>query len=227
MSIHGKDVKHAGTVKIGGPETSVRMVAITPDGKWALVGKRGTDTVAVLSIDGEKVALTKTEITVGSNPYGIEISNDGRFAVVGNAGRGEGSNDTVSVIDLTREPFRTVQTLSVGPGVESVAISPNGRYIAVNCQNMTNVPKANPLRTESGRVMLFEFRGGLWTKGDELPTGHNPQGLAFTPDGRHLVVQNYGEKELALFSVGGGELKDTGQRIPVPGYPSGIRTAAQ
>ena len=227
MSINGKDVKHVGSVKIGDPATSVRMVAITPDGKWALVGKRGTDTVAVLSIDGEKVALTKTEITVGSNPYGIDISNDGRFAAVGNAGRGEGSNDTVSVIDLTRQPFRNVQTLTVGPGVESVTISPDGRYIAVNNQNMTNVPKSNPLRTENGRVMLFEMRNGLWTKRDELPIGHNPQGLVFTPDGRYLVVQNYVEKELALFSVAGGELKDTGQRIAVPGYPSGLRIAPQ
>jgi DNA-binding beta-propeller fold protein YncE len=227
MSIKGKDVKRVGTVKIGDPITSVRMVAITPDGKWALVGKRGTDTIAVLSIDGEKVTLTKVEITVGSNPYGIDISNDGRWAVVGNAGRGEGSNDTVSIIDLTREPFRNVQTLTVGPGVESVAISPNSRYIAVNNQNMTNVPKANPLRTENGRVMLFELREGAWVKRDELPIGHNPQGLVFTPDGRYLVVQNYGEKELAYFSVTGGELKDTGQRFPVPGYPSGIRTAPQ
>ncbi|HSB80503.1 MAG TPA: YncE family protein, partial [Candidatus Methylomirabilis sp.] len=84
LTIQGKTVRHVDTVKIGEPSSSPRHVAITPDGKWALAAKRGEDVVSVLSIDGVKVTYTKRDISAGNNPYGIDISPDGRLAMVAN-----------------------------------------------------------------------------------------------------------------------------------------------
>ena len=55
--------------------------------------------------------------------------------------------------------------------------------------------------------------------------GRNIQGIVFTPDGKYLVVQNYVEKELAFYRVTPRGPEDTGQRMPIPGYPAGLRTA--
>ena len=225
LTIQGRTVKHVDTVKIGEPSSSVRQVAITPDGQWALASKRGDHTVAVLRIEGSKVTYTKRDITAGNNPYSMEISNDGTFAAVANLGRAEGSNDSVTLIDLTRQPFRAVAYFTVGPSPEGLAISPDGKWIAVGARNGTDIPKDRPFRAENGRLQLFSIRDFTVTKVAEAAIGRNSQGVTFTPGGRYVVVQNYVEKELAFYRVTSSGLEDTGHRVPVPGHPAGIRIA--
>jgi DNA-binding beta-propeller fold protein YncE len=226
LAIQGKSVKFVETIKIGEPVSSPRQVAITPDGKWALAAKRGEDMVAVLAIDGTKVTYTKRDITVGNNPYGLEISNDGRFAAVANIGRGDGSSDSVTLIDLTRQPFRAVDHFAVGQTPEGIAISPDSQWIVVHNIHGSNKTSDSPFRTESGRVMLFAVKDGKSSKVGEAPTGgHNGQGVSFTPDGKYVVVQNYVEKELVFYRVSASGIDDTGLRVPVPGHPAGLRIA--
>ena len=225
LTIQAKTVRHVDTVKIGEPSSSPRHVAITPDGKWALAAKRGEDVVSVLSIDGTKVTYTKRDISVGNNPYGIDISPDGRVAVVGNVGRGDGSNDSVTLIDLTHQPMRAVDYLTVGQGPEGLAISPDGQWLAVTVMNGTNKAKDSPFRAEQGKLQLFSLRDPKPAKVAEASTGRNTQGVSFTPDGRYILVQNYVEKELAVYKLTGPSLEDTGVRIPVPGHPAAIRIA--
>ena len=225
LTIQGKSVKHVDTVSVGDAKSSLRQVAITPDGKWALAAKRGEHVVAVLAIEGAKVVYTKRDITAGNNPYSMEISNDGTFAAVANLGRAEGSNDSVILIDLTRQPFRAVAYFTVGPSPEGLAISPDSKWIAIGARAGTDVPKNSPFRNENGKLQLFSIRDFTATKVAEEAIGRNSQGVSFTPDGRYLVVQNYVEKELAFYRVTGYGLEDTGQRIPVPGHPAGIRIA--
>ena len=227
LTIEGKTVKHTDTVKVGEANASVRMVAISPDGMWGFAVKRGTDTIALLAIDGNKVTYTKRDITAGNNPYGMEVSNDGRFAAVANVGAGDGSVGSVTLIDLTRQPFRAVEHFGVGLSPEGIAISPDSQWIALSIQNGTNRPKADPYRAENSRVELYRIDGWKATKVGEAFAGRNVQGIVFTPDGRHLVVQNYVEKELAIYSVTPNGPVDTVQRIPVPGYPAGLRTATR
>ena len=99
-------------------------IAFLPDGKTALLSRYGDHQIAVLRIAGTAVTLDKRPITTGLAPYTLDITADGTLAAVGNMGRGDGDVDTVSLIDLTAEPFRTVQTLAGGPlagGAEMVA----------------------------------------------------------------------------------------------------------
>ena len=225
LTIEGKTVKHTDTVKVGEPISDSRMVAITPDGKWALVSKRGAAVVSMLAIDGNKVTYTKRDVTSGTRPYGIDISSDGRFAAVANTGNEDGSFGSVTLIDLTRQPFRAVEHFTVGVSPEGIAISPDNEWIAVAAANGTNRRKDDPFRSENGRVELYRVSGWKAAKAGEAFAGRNPQGIVFTPDGKYLVVQNYVEKELALYRVTPGGPEDTGQRIPIPGFPAGLRTA--
>lgn len=225
FTIRGKTVSHVGNVAVGDAKSLVSHVAISPDGKWALASKRGENTVAILTIDGTKVDYTKRDVTAGSNPYALDISSDGKLAVVANVGRGVGDADTVTLIDMTLRPIRSVDHITVGQGPEGMAISPDGKWLAVAIANGTNKPKGSPFRAENGKVLLFALQGSRATKVGEAATGQNTQGVTFTPDGRHLLVQNYVEQELAAYRVTPSGPEDTGVRIKVKGHPASVRIA--
>ena len=57
------------------------------------------------------------------------------------------------------------------------------------------------------------------------PVGDWAQGLAFSRDGRTLLVQNMADRTIAVFRVEGDRLRDTGQRLQVNGGPAALRTA--
>lgn len=225
FSISGKEVKPAGTVKLGDDKTGVSHVAITPDGKTALVTRDGDNFVSVLRIDGTQVEYTKRDLTVGMRPYGAAITADGTVAVVANIGRGSGDNDTVSVIDLTLNPVRTLETVSVGQTPEGIMVSADGKLCAVIVMNGSNKPKDSPFFNDAGKVVLYRLEAKKLTKLAEAPIGHWSQGVAFTPDGQYLMVQNMVEKEIMLLKIAGEKLEDTGQRLKMKGGPAAIRTA--
>ena len=79
------------------------------------------------------------------------------------------------------------------------------------------------LRVRPPRFIGGEFGG----RGAEAATGRNTQGVAFTPDGKYVVVQNYVEQELAMYRMTPTALEDTGVRIKVKGHPASLRVAPQ
>lgn len=168
---------------------------------------------------------TKRDVTAGSNPYALDISSDGKLAVVANVGRPSGDADTVTIIDMTLRPIRSVDHIAVGPSPEGMAISPDGKWLAVGIANGTNRPKNSPFRGENGKLLLYALQGAKATKVGEAVTGKNTQGVTFTPDGRYLLVQNYVEQELAAYRVTPNGPEDTGVRIRVKGHPASIRIA--
>ncbi len=53
-------------------------MAISPDGKTALVSRDGDNRISSLLIDGTKVEPTKRDLAAGLRPYGLDIpSGDG------------------------------------------------------------------------------------------------------------------------------------------------------
>src|SRR5215831_5064983 len=225
FSLSGKDVKNVGTVQIGDEKTGVSHVTISPDGKTALVTRDGDSLVSVLTIDGTKVEYTKRDLTVGMRPYGAAITADGTVAVVGNVGRGSGDNDTVSVIDMTANPVRTIDTITVGQTPEGINLSSDGKLCAVVIMNGSNKPQDSPFYNDHGKVLVYRVEPKKLTKLAEAPIGHWSQGVAFTADNQHVLVQNMVEKDIMIFKLDGGKLEDTGQRLKMKGGPAAIRMA--
>jgi DNA-binding beta-propeller fold protein YncE len=225
LAIEGKKVTLVETLELGDAKSRLSTPVFTPDGKWALVTKRGEDTVAVLSVDGKKVTYTKRDITVGNNPYGMDIAPDGSFAAVANIGRGTGDADSVTIIDLKKQPFRAVDVFPVGQTPEGIGISPDSQLLVVSCIDGTNKAKDSPFRAETGKLFLYAIRDGKAEKLGEAASGKNAQGAVFTADGKHVVVQNYVEKELAFYRVTGVGIEKTEARIPIPGFPASLRRA--
>lgn len=225
FSINGKEVKNIGTVKLGDDKAGTSHVAISPDGKTALVTRDGDSMVSVLTIDGTKVEPAKRDLTVGMRPYGMAISADGTVAVVANIGRGAGDNDTVSVIDMTAKPVRTVDTITVGQTPEGLNLSSDGKLCAVVVMNGSNKPKESPFYNDNGKVLVYRVEPKKLTKLAEAPIGHWSQGVVFTPDNQYVLVQNMVEKDIMVFKLTGDKLEDTGQRLKMKGGPAAIRTA--
>jgi len=147
LSIDDKNVKPAGTVSVATQPTAAvaapppalpAAVAITPDGKRALVVKSGANRVGLLDIDGQKVSYAQVDgknydMATGLNPLNVQITPDGKLAIVNNIGGGQdGQVDTVGVIDLEANPPRVIDQVVVGDGPEGLAVSPAGGYAAAH-----------------------------------------------------------------------------------------------
>jgi len=224
FTIQGQTVTPAAKVTVGDEKSGVSHAAITPDGKMALVTRDGDDRISVLAINGNNVEYTKRDLNAGLRPYGIDIASNGAFAAVANIGRGQGDNDTASLIDLRAQPPRVVETVTVGQTPEGIKISPDGSMVAVIVMNGSNKAKDSPFYNDNGKLVLLRVNGTSMTKAAEAPIGHWSQGAAFSPDGRTILVGNMVEKEIQVFQWNGSALRDTGQRIKVNGGPAAVRT---
>ena len=224
VTIQGKSVKLASQVKVG--EKRLSGIQFMPDGNSAIVALRDENGAAVLSVDGTSVALTKERIATAVNPYAIDVSSDGHWAVIGNTGvaRTVDDADVVTLVDVSKRPFRAVQQISVSATPEGVAISPDGRWIAVSSMAGSNLLAADPGRHKLGSVSLYAIQNGVATKVNELPGGEAAQGVVFTQDSKTIIVQFDVEKALALYAVRDGKLVDTGERIKLAAGPVSIRS---
>ena len=213
-------------------------VAFTPNSKSALAAQRDEQGVAVLDVDGLAVSDSGERISTGVAPYAIDVDAQGRWAVVGNVGltglgggaaarKGMvfGDADSITLIDITRRPYRAVQHVTVPSIPEGVAISPDGRWIAVLAMDGSNLPASHPARRERGRLQLFRIVDDHAERVSDVPAGESAQGVVFTADSRYVLAQFYVERQIALFDVNGGALVDTGTRIAVSGGPASLRAA--
>lgn len=223
FTIADRRLTPAGTLMIG-PRSMPSGIAFTADGKAALVTRNGDHMVQVLDIDGAKVTLGARQITTGVAPYTIDVTADGTMAAVGNMGRGDGDADTVSLIDLTAQPFRTVQTISVGLSPEGLKWSPDGRVLGVATQEGTTKPAGNPFRHDRGRLAMYALADKQLKPLAEAPVGRWSQGIAFSRDGRTVLVQNMVERTIQVFRWDGAKLWP-GTSLDIGAGPAAIATA--
>jgi len=224
FSVAGHALTPVGKINLGDDKSGPSHVAITPDGKTALVTRDGDNKISVLSIDGTKVEDTKREISAGLRPYGLAIHPNGKVAVVANIGTSSGDADTVSLIDIEAKPARVVHTVTVGQTPEGIALSPDGAFVVLNVGNGSNKPKNSPFFNDYGLVKVLSVKGNELVPLTEAKVGHWCQGLAWSKDGRTLLAQCMVEKEIMVFNFDGKELKPAGS-IKVSGGPAAIRTA--
>jgi DNA-binding beta-propeller fold protein YncE len=212
------------TVTVGPAQSGVSHVQFTPDGRFALATRDGDSMVSVLRVEGETVTPAGRDITVGIRPYAMGITRDGRWAVVGNIGRSSGDADTVSLISLTTEPFRTVDTLTVGATPEGLQVSPDNRHVAVTAMNGSNRPQGHPLRGR-GQVVVLRIEDGRLVRVASADVGTWAQGVAFNSEGNRLFVQNMVEREIQSLDFDGRSLTTRPERVRIEGGPSALRTA--
>jgi len=224
FAVSGKTVTAAGKIELGAPDSGPCHVAFTRDGQTALVTRNNDSFISILSVAGPNVTYTKRDLAAGLKPYSIEVSPTADLAIVGNIGAGaSGGADTVSVIDLGLNPPRAVGHVSVGPTAEGVAISHDGRFVAVTVMNGSNSAKSSPFYNESGRLRVFSLTNKNLAPVADVPVGRWCQGAAFSRDGKTVAVQCAADREIQLFRFDGRGLTPAGA-IKVNGGPAGLRS---
>jgi DNA-binding beta-propeller fold protein YncE len=238
LAIDGKNVKPVGTVSVATKPTATApspppalpaAVAITPDGKRALVVKSSANRVGLLDIDGQKVTNAQVDgknydMATGLTPLNVQITPDGKLAIVNNIGGGQdGGVDTVGIIDLEATPPRVIDQVVVGDGPEGLAMSPAGGYAASLILNGTGgTAKTAFYRHEHSYVALLKIDGKTVRKVGQADVGGLAEGLAFSPDGRFLYVGNFVDGDIDILRLDGDALTKLGS-LALPGHPASMR----
>jgi DNA-binding beta-propeller fold protein YncE len=179
--------------------------------------------VSLLAIDGANVEYTKRDFFAGLQPYGMDITPAGDLAVVANIGAGAaGGVDVVSLIDLAGNPPRAIDQIAVGPTPEGIAVSPDGRYVAVTVMNGSNASRTASFYHDFGILKVLELTGCKLAPVAETRIGHWCQGAAWARDSRTVVAQCVVEKEIQSFQFDGKTLKPAGV-VKINGGPVAIR----
>ena len=225
LRIDGTSVKQVAEVAL--PDQAA-AVAIAPDGKRAFVAMNLAGTVGVLAIDGDTVTYDKkNDIPTGPGVYNLDITPDGRTVVAANtATDGNGSLTTLALIDATGANPHVVGFTTVGQGPEGLAISPDGKWVAVPLLNGSSGLHAAPGYHPNGMLQVFALNGQALTLAGEAALGAIPEGVAWSPDSQWLYVGNYNDKTLQVFHTEGGKPMDA-QTVPLPGQPASLRGAAR
>ena len=206
--------------KLSGPSS----VVFLHDGRTALVTRNFDHQVSVLHIDGVKVTVDPRPITTGVAPYTMDINAAGTLAAVSNMGRGDGDLDSVSLIDLTQTPMRTVATVGVPSGPEPLMFSPDGKFLAVGSQEGSTKVAASPLFHNHGNLQIFAVDGARLTPVASAPVERWAEGVAWSRDGRTILVQNDFERTISVFRFDGKQLTP-GAPLKPSGGPVAFGTA--
>ena len=207
---------------------SVAHVAITPDGARALAIKPLANSFALLEIDGQKVTYNNYDMLTGLFPYNVDITPDGKLAVVANNGDGgnpDGNVDTAAVIDIEADPPRVIDHVVVGDAPEGFAISPTGDFAVAILLRATADKKAFSYNKNSC-VVRFKIDGKTMTKTNEVDVGGVAEGVGFSPNGKYLYAANYLDSDISILRVEDAHLVDTGKRVALPGRPAALRMVA-
>lgn len=224
LKIEGTRVVHEGSIKVCEPAEAVSDVAVSPDGRMALASVQKGGYLALLKVSAGHLNFTGRKISVSGQPYRCVITPDGQLGLVAGGGAGNARDlDALSIVDLSGATPQTIGYVPLGASPESIELSPDGKFLAAVVMDGSNLPAGDPNRTSHGQLVMLERRGKRFVETQRTPIVPIPEGVAFTGDGRYLVVQGHPDRVLQIFSVHRGRVKDTGHRIPVPGMPSALR----
>jgi DNA-binding beta-propeller fold protein YncE len=224
FTVKDKQLTAAGKVDTGNPK-SLPSAVVFVDDKNALLTRGGDNMVNVLHIDGTNVTIDPRPLTTGVAPYTMDINAAHTLAAVSNMGRGDGDEDSVSLIDLKAKPYRVVGTFGVPSGPEPMKFSPDGRFLAVGAQNGSIKPPGNPFHHDKGLVAIYAVEGQTLHKVAEAPVGPWAEAAAFSRDGKTVLIQSMQDRTIEVFRWDGKTLT-RGKTLSIQGAgPESFATA--
>jgi WD40 repeat protein len=215
FTVKDKRLTAAGKVDTGNPKSLPSAVVFVDDND-ALLTRYGDNMVNVLHVEGTHVTVDPRPMTTGVAPYTLDINASRSLAAVSNMGRGDGDEDSVSLIDLKSKPYRVVGTFGVPSGPEPMKFSPDGRYLAIGAQNGTTKPTSHPFHHDNGLLGIYAVEGQALSKVSEVPVGGWVEGAAFSRDGQTVLIQSMQDRKIEVFRWDGKTLT-RGESLAIKG----------
>jgi YVTN family beta-propeller protein len=170
----------------------------------------GTVTV----IDAAKREVVAT-VPVGKRPRGLHVSHDRKWLYVALSGSPRGGPgvdesqlpppdrgaDGIGVIDLST--LKLVRTITSGPDPESFDLVGDDQLVVSN--------------EDAGEASLVTVKDG--TVRSRVAVGREPEGVATTPDGKHVFVTSEGDERVTVIEPRSARAVAT---IPTGSRPRGI-----
>ncbi|WP_147372202.1 family 16 glycoside hydrolase [Mariniphaga sediminis] len=210
-----------------------------------LVANKHSNTLSYIN---PKTFEVETTIPTGPNPHEIIVTPDHRYAYLSNYAP---PGNTISVIDLVaRKHIKQIHTGEYGR-IHGTAMSPDGRYayftagqsgyvIEIDTQThevRRTIPTHGKIShmvyvSPDGKYLLTSnivsedisvinrFTGELYKK---IPAGKGVEGMAFTPDRKHLWALNQSGGSITIIDMQTLEPVET---FDCPGMPVRIRFTA-
>jgi DNA-binding beta-propeller fold protein YncE len=179
-------------------------------------------------------------------PYGAVVTRDGKYVINTNLG-GANPAPVAAALPVATRPARPgggmsrqgtiamseiatgnlTASIMVGPTPEHVALSPDGRYIAVVVANGTASVRSDPnFGKVLGLLKIFAVGRGSLTPVAVSDTGHWCQGATFSRDNKAILLQCAAEREIEVFKFDGTRLEqDKAATIALGARPGAISTA--
>jgi DNA-binding beta-propeller fold protein YncE len=125
-----------------------------------------------LKANPPKLAAT---LTGGKQPSGLNISPDGKMALVANRG-----DNSISVLSINGTDVKITDTISMPDSVAHVMFTPDGKH-------------AMAVRFPSSKISMLDVNDGKVTYNKiDLPTGQWPYNVAATPNSKIAVTSDNG-----------------------------------
>jgi DNA-binding beta-propeller fold protein YncE len=221
-------------------KTDPTDVIFSRDGKTAVVVSRAGGKLILVNVNGDKISDGGKAYAPGLQPYGAVATHDGKYVINTNLGgslpppgspppmRGRGAPHrpgTISMVNLASGDIAA--SVDVGPTPEHVAMSPDGKYVAVVVANGTASVRSDPKwDAVLGLLKIYKVGDGTLTADGQADTGHWCQGATFSKDNKTVLLQCAGEREIEVFHFDGTTLtQDKGAAIAMGARPGAIATA--
>ena len=216
FTVKDKRLTPAGKIDFG-KQSGPSGIVFSKDGKTALVSRQFDHQVTLLHIEGAAITIDPRPITTALGPYTMDINSDQTLAAVGNMGRGNGDVDSVSLIDLTQSPPLAVSITGVASGPEPLKFSPDGKFLAVGAEQGTPLATGHPFYHDHGLLQIFAVDGHTLTPVATGPVGRWVEGIAWSRDGKTILVQNDRDRTISVFDFDGHALKAMPDLAPTGG----------
>ena len=200
-------------------------------GTLIVSSKSGDDVYFIDRLSGETLLVLPT----GREPHEVEVSDDGRIAVVCNYGDRENPGNTLSVYDVLQG--RLVRTIDLGEhtrphgmqwidGTNDILVTAEGsRHLLIvdveagevvdamyTDQDVSHMVAATPCFTRAfvpsiltGNVSVFDLENGELLS--QVYSGQGAEGIDVHPSGNEVWVTNRGENTISIIDAWSLEVK--------------------
>ena len=205
----------------------VMMPLMSASAGTLVVANKSEATVSLVDTETSEILAT---LPTGNAPHEVDVSPNGRYALVGNYGTREEPGSSLTVIDV--QAAKVVKTIELGNysrphgivwfdnDTALVTVEENRALIRVDIEtgkvdqeidtdaevsHMVAIARDHGLafvaNIGSGSVTVIDL--ALGTRLANVPTGEGAEGIAVTPNGRQVWVTNRAEDTISVLNASG------------------------